>query len=364
MIPEQSIAGWLDVVSRVMNVGMLLVGPAGRLEFANLLAVELLGCNGEEELARRWPELQRALQIDSGESPSGPRPRRITVDLPLAAGTRYLRLEIHALHEASCRGSLVLMRDRQAGDILETDLLLASRMRSLVHVYRVLAHDLKAPLNAMQLTLELLADASAYDASPDGPARRQRHVEVLREELARLNRILQTMLDQKEPIDAVPHRFDLREVIREIVVLLAPQARAQRVDLGIQLPEAAACLQGYRDRLKQALLNIAINALEAMPGGGRLGMRLEMADTEARVTVSDTGSGIPDDLLEEIDQIYFTTKARGSGIGLYVARLVVESHGGDIAVRSEPGTGTTFTVCLPLRDETTASANVAAGGYS
>lgn len=364
MIPEHSIAGWLDVVSRIMNVGMLLTAPAGKLEFANRLAIELLGCSGEDDLRHRWSEFRRVLQIAPGQPPMEAKPRRITVDLPLPAGTRFLRLEIHTLHEPTCSGCLVLLRDRQAGDILETDLLLASRMRSLVHVYRVLAHDLKAPLNAMQLTLELLADASGYDGLPDGPARRQRHVEVLREELARLNRILQTMLDQKEPMDAVAHLFDLREVIREIVVLLAPQARAQRVELGIHVPEAAICVRGYRDRLKQALLNIAINALEAMPGGGRLEMRVQLGDTDVTVTVSDTGSGIPDELLEEIDQIYFTTKSSGSGIGLYVARLVVESHGGEIAVESEPGRGATFTVRLPLRDETAASMNVAAGGYS
>jgi signal transduction histidine kinase len=80
--------------------------------------------------------------------------------------------------------------------------------------------------------------------------------------------------------------------------------------------------------------------------------------------VIDSGSGIPDELLDEIDQIYFTTKSSGSGIGLYVARLVVESHGGEIAVRSEPGRGSAFTVRLPIRNVSAASANVAVGGYS
>jgi signal transduction histidine kinase len=347
-----------------MNVGVLLVGPAGRLEFANALALGLLGCAGEDPLRQRWTEFRRLLQIDAGPAATGAKPKRITVDLPLDKGMRFLRLEIHALQEETGSGCLVLLRDRQAGDILETDLLLASRMRSLVHVYRVLAHDLKAPLNAMQLTLELLADAAGHDAGTDGRARRQRHVEVLREELARLNRILQTMLDQKEPMDAGSHVFDLREVIREIVVLLAPQARGQRVEMRIQLPEGAVSLQGYRDRLKQALLNIAINGLEAMPGGGCLAIDLDAQGPGARVRIADTGAGIPPELLDENDQIDATTKKSGSGIGLYVARLVVESHGGEILVQSEPGTGACFTVNLPLRDEMSIGANVAAGGFS
>jgi signal transduction histidine kinase len=340
-----------------MNVGLLLVDSAGRFEFASTLALELLGCDTEEELQRRWTDFGRLLQLDAGPT-SGVKPKRTTVNLPLNKGTRFLRLEIHTPQEKT--GCLVLLKDRQAGDILETDLLLASRMRSLVHVYRVLAHDLKAPLNAMQLTLELLADSVGHDAGTAGGGRRQRHVEVLREELARLNRILQTMLDQKEPMDAVPQIFDLREVVREVVVLLAPQARGQRVDLRIQVPEGTVSLRGYRDRLKQALLNIAINGLEAMPGGGRLAIELTARATGACLQIADTGSGIPEELLDEIDQIYFTTKKSGSGIGLYVARLVVESHGGAILVQSDPGTGTCFTVNLPLQNETP-GANVAVG---
>lgn len=360
---EIDASDWLEVLSGVMNVGMLAVGRTGRLEFANDMALDLLGCADESEMRRRWPELRRVLDIGNGWNAEVTKPKRGTVDLPQAGGTRFLRLEMHALR-ASSSGCLVLLRDRQAGDVLETDLLLASRMRSLVHVYRVLAHDLKAPLNAMQLTLELLADASAYDDTPDGSARRRRHVEVLREELARLNRILQTMLDQREPMEAVSDRFDLREVIREIVVLLAPQARGQRVELRILLPDNPVCLQGYRDRLKQALLNVAINGLEAMPGGGRLEICLSAADAQVTVKIADTGSGIPDELVEAIDQIYFTTKSSGSGIGLYVARLVVESHGGEIIVQSETGAGATFTIMLPLRGEMPLRASAAAGGYS
>jgi signal transduction histidine kinase len=112
------------------------------------------------------------------------------------------------------------------------------------------------------------------------------------------------------------------------------------------------------------LLNIAINGLEAMPGGGRLAIDLDTRAANASVRIADSGAGIPEELLDEIDQIYFTTKKSGSGIGLYVARLVVESHGGEIVVQSEPGAGACFTVKLPLLDEMSAGANVVAGGFS
>jgi signal transduction histidine kinase len=352
----------LAVLSRVIGVGMVVAGRNGRLEFANDTALALLGVEANE-IQKRWPELRRLLQIGNGRSTATAKPKRMSIELPQAGGTRSLRLELHPLRdEEDCGGCLVLLRDRQAGDIFETDLLLASRMRSLTHVYRVLAHDLKAPLNAMQLTLELLADSGAYDEGSHGGARRRRHVEVLREELARLNRILQTMLDQKEPMETLRHRFDLREVIREIVVLLAPQARSQRVELRILLPDNPVALQGYRDRIKQALLNIAINGLEAMPEGGRLEICLSAGDADLTVRIADTGPGIPDELREAIDQIYFTTKSSGSGIGLYVARLVIESHGGEIIVQNQTGAGTAFTIMLPLRNEARSRAGAAAAG--
>ncbi|MGQ0523394.1 MAG: sensor histidine kinase [Betaproteobacteria bacterium] len=362
MISGAAASGCLEVLSRVIGIGMVVAGRNGRLEFANDAALALLGVEASE-MQERWPELRRLLHIGSGWSALPAKPKRMSIELPQAGGMRSLRLEMHPLRDEGAGGWLVLLRDRQAGDILETDLLLASRMRSLVHVYRVLVHDLKAPLNAMQLTLELLADSGACDDASHGSARRRRHLEVLREELARLNRILQTMLDQKEPMETLTYRFDLRELVREIVVLLAPQARAQRVELRILLPDNPVSLQGYRDRIKQALLNIAINSLQAMPEGGRLEMCLSAGDADVTVRVADTGPGIPDELLEAIDQIYFPTKSSGSG--LYVARLVVESHGGEINVQSQTGAGTAFTIMLPLhsvaRKRTGAAA---AGGFS
>lgn len=354
---------WLDVLSGVINAGMLLVASDGRLEYANDTAVDLLGCDSKDAVGRRWEELSRVLKITSEDVAADLRPKRFIADVPVSDGTRLLRVEKHTLNEPDCQGCLVLMRDRLAGDAMETDLLLASRMRSLVHVYRVLAHDLKTPLNAMQLTLELLADPAPYDKAPDGKARRQRHLEVLREELSRLDRILQTMLEQKEPTEALKQLVDLREVLREIVALLAPQARSQRVELAIEVSDSPLCIHGYRDRIKQALLNLAINALEAMPGGGRLAIALEASGGTGSVRISDTGPGLPDEVVDGIGQIHFTTKSSDTRIGLYVARLVVESHGGEIVVQSAE-TGTVFTVRFPLRNETAASVGVAAGGYT
>lgn len=340
----------LDALSRIMNVGVLALGPAGNLEFANPLACELLGGAGEAGLAQRWVDLKPL--VLAGPLPDGPVPLRRVANIPLDGAERSLRVEIYRLEEQQRTGYLVLVKDRRAADMLETDLVLASQMRSLAHVYRVLAHDLKAPLNSMQLTLELLADSVAgrnpAGAEPGSRERSQRHLTILREELARLNRILQGTFEQNEPLGSVPQTFDLRDVIREINRLLLPQARRQRVEMEVQLPDGGVSVAGYRDRLKQALLNLVLSRLEAMPDGGRLTIGAALQDSTAIVTVEDGVAGIPAGLLDEIYQMHFTTRKSITGSGLYLARLVVESHGGEIVAESKPGAGARFKLILPL----------------
>src|SRR6187402_1230454 len=123
-------------------------------------------------------------------------------------------LNVGAPESQTDKGYCVLLKDPGAVDRLETELVLASQMRSLAHVHRVLAHDLKAPLNSMQLSLELLADSIASDDAAVAPAakdRRQRHVSILREELARLDRLLRDTLEPREPSVPAPATFDLRD---------------------------------------------------------------------------------------------------------------------------------------------------------
>jgi signal transduction histidine kinase len=332
-------------LSRLMNMGILVLDPDAGLEFANPLAAELLGAPDPESLERRWPALREQLGLVPGRLGGKDAPARLTADT--ASGS--LRMEVYSLEEEACTGHLVLMKDRRAADVLETDLLLASQMRSVPHLYRVLTHELKAPLNAMQLTLELLSDPLSAPADPAREAKRQRYLSVLRDEMKRLDRTLQTMLGENEPIGSVSATFDFRDVVRGIAALLTPQARRQRVTVDLRLPEHPVEVTGMRDRLKQALLNLAINALEAMPAGGRLGLAVSREGDHVVAECRDTGPGIQPEMLDEAYQLYYTTKKSGSGLGLYVARLVAESHGGEIRIDSRPGQGTAVALSMPAR---------------
>jgi signal transduction histidine kinase len=212
-----------------------------------------------------------------------------------------------------------------------------------------MAHELKAPLSAMIINLDLLRESlvAGEKAEPERERRQRHYVEVLRDELNRLNRSLYGILTQTVP-DAKPLEFDVVASLADLAALLAPQARRQGIQLGTNFSEEPLVVRGYPDRLRQAFLNVAVNALEAMPRGGRLTVEAQKDATQVRVALRDTGPGIGPEALERIYDLDFSTKEGGSGIGLCVARALVELHGGEIRVESAAGRGTDVFVSLPL----------------
>jgi signal transduction histidine kinase len=338
-----------SALAQAMRMGVILLRRDREPDFANPRALELFGSASLDDLKRRWPEVRAGLddelsRVAAGDGPLPP----LHVDLP-GAGVAQLRVEIFRLGGDDCDEYLVLLNDPEIIDALETDVRLANQLQGVARVYRTVAHELRAPLSAMMIHLDLLRESLAQSAaSVDTKAAQQRYVVVVRQELDRLNRSLSETLTQTIPPPGQQDRFDLREAIQELGTLLAPQARRQGVHFGLRMPETSVVLVGYRDRLKQSFLNIAVNALEAMPAGGRMSVEMDTLESGVRVRISDTGPGIPEDVLARIYERDFTTKGTGSGIGLYVARALVEMHGGEIHVDSAEQRGTVVEVHLPI----------------
>jgi signal transduction histidine kinase len=220
-------------------------------------------------------------------------------------------------------------------------------MRSLSGLFHGLVHDLKSPINSLVVNLELLK--VSISETPD-LERQRRYVRILDEELMRLNRSVERLLPAAGPPQEERGRFDLRDLVEQVSELLSTTARHQSVKYQLDLPAEGGrvSIEGYRDHVKQAFLALAVNALEAMPKGGRLEIRLNADAGEAVLTVSDTGEGIPDEVAERIYEPYVSTKDRHEGIGLYVARSVVESTNGTIRHEGLPDGGSRFTLSLPL----------------
>ncbi len=341
-------AHWFGALTRVMDMGVVLLASNRELEFANAPACALLGYDTSDELRRHWSEFRHLLEPGFERAAAGERGFSLDLELTTDGRTCKLRFELYRLDEPHGDGFLALIKDRDMLDALEDELALAIQMRGLTRFYMEVVHDLKAPLNAMVINLELLKDTLVPADNAARYERQRRYVDVLGEEVQRLNRSLTSLLTQTPRLAEAAQRFDLRELVQELAALLGPQAKAQHVNVETTIPDERLPILGRRDRLKQALLNVAINALEAMPDGGLLAITLAREGETARIAVRDSGPGIPPDLLGRIYAMHFTTKSGGTGIGLYVARSVVTAHQGTIRVDSAVGAGTVVDVTVPL----------------
>jgi len=331
----------MSEMAEMNDIAIAIVEPDLRLDYATRPARELfqLGPEGEG-----WDFVQSLLTDEVDRDAAG---RTIEIDLP----GRAVLCQVHAIpHD---RRLMLLFRDLSLLRSLETDLRIAAYARGLTRLYMGVAHDFKAPLNALILNLELLRDS--LDDQRTDPEQlldeQRRWVRVIGEEIGRLRKMIQSLLSLSAPPREEREAFDLREVIRDAEFLLAPQARQQNVSLATELGDEPLPIVGHRDRIKQSVLNVAINALEVMPDGGRLSIASRRARDTATVTIADSGPGIPDEVRARIFNLHFTTKATGTGIGLYVARSVLAAEGGSLELISTGSGGTTFEVGLPIREE-------------
>jgi len=226
----------------------------------------------------------------------------------------------------------------------------ATRLAAISRLTGGVAHEIKNPLNAIALRLELLR---ARLASPDQELTGE--IDILSREVHRLDRVVKTFLDFSRPLDVHLQDIDLGVLAREVTEFITPQARAARIEVDFSAPSEPAPMRGDSDLLKQAVLNLVNNAMDAMPNGGQLRVRIEKGRVEKGddrfiLEVSDSGSGIPPELRDKVFQLYFTTKPRGSGIGLAMTYRAVQLHNGTISFKSEADSGTTFRLEFPASE--------------
>lgn len=208
-----------------------------------------------------------------------------------------------------------------------------------------LAHELKNPLSTLKLNLQLMEEDLA--ALP-GAQRSLSRVATLKKEADRLRQTLDDFLKFAGRIELRKGPESLNGILEELIDFIHPQAQASKVRIHTALAaENPRCLLDV-NLFKQAILNLLLNAIQAMPEGGELVVRTLVEKSTAILYISDTGVGIPVENLPRIFEAYFTTKKGGTGLGLPTTRRIIEEHDGHIVVESEPGRGTSFRVDLPM----------------
>jgi signal transduction histidine kinase len=240
-------------------------------------------------------------------------------------------------------GTLVRLRDPEAQRKLGRQLQTADRLTAISRVSGGVAHEVKNPLNAILLHVEVAKSKLAR-----GDTEVESQMEIIGREIVRLDRVVKTFLDFTRPVELRLSTVPLRKLMSEIVDLARPQAGASNITIDMTDDADQTEVRVDTDLIKQAMLNVVMNGMQAMPKGGELRFALSIADDMAEVRVSDTGSGIPPELREKIFKLYFTTRKEGSGIGLAMTFRIVQLHDGTIDFTSEPGKGTTFFIRLPI----------------
>jgi PAS domain S-box-containing protein len=339
----------MNSVMAGLEDGLLLFTRDARAVMVSPAAEKFLGAPAGEFLGRRVTDifppghpLHDVLHIE-GEELS-----EITAeaDLETAEGPKRVNVSVQAIQEDGERmGALVTLRDLDSLESIDTQLKVSERLAALGRITAGVAHEVKNPLNSMRLWLENLKESLSYDG--DNSAASQA-VQVLDKEIDRLDQVVKRFLDFTRPMDVRLEATQLAELLREVLEIAKPQLQKSNIQLAQLLPIDVPEVYVDRALLKQAVLNLVLNAAEAMPNGGQLRLMLSRRGEMAEITVGDTGKGIPPENVQKIFQLFFTTRPGGSGIGLASTFRIVQLHNGSINFTSEVGRGTTFRIELPL----------------
>lgn len=213
-----------------------------------------------------------------------------------------------------------------------------------------LAHEIKNPLSTIHLNIQLLRE-DWQDADTPREKRALKRFNTLQRETERLAILLDDFLRYAGAQVVETQPVDLNEIVDGILDFVAPQLARLGIDVHTTLEPGLPPLPADPKLLKQAILNLVINAEQAMPKGGELIVQTRRDGSTVQLDITDTGGGILDHHLAKIFNVYFSTKTDGSGLGLPTARRIVESHGGSLAVESEAHKGTHFTIRLPIPEQ-------------
>jgi two-component system, NtrC family, sensor histidine kinase HydH len=216
-----------------------------------------------------------------------------------------------------------------------------------------LAHEIRNPLSSLAIHVQLLEEDLAQMASPLH-AEAAGRLEIIRGEVHRLENLMRQFLSLASPSSVDLQRVEVAEVVRYVGELLRPEAAARGIELALELPEAPLALTADPAQLKQALVNLVINAIQAVERNGRIevSVRADRPAGAVYVRICDTGPGVPGEKRSAIFEPFFTTKADGNGLGLWIVQQIATAHGGTVTVGDTPGGGATFTLRLPWREST------------
>ena len=328
----------------------ILVIRADRVIFANDQALKLFGAVKAEEIVGRSPfdlfhqDCHEAMRERAGELLGGSQVTPMVEERIIKQDGLLMDVEVSSAGFSDEEGPaiLVMLRDISERKRLQDRLRKTERIAELGTVASGMAHEIGTPMNVILGRAEYLMDRVADETVKRG-------LQTIVAQVERITRVMNQLLAfaRRKPPERGP--LVLREVIENSVEMFHERLAKNRVQVEMQLDEACPKVQADADQMNQVLINLIMNAVHAMPEGGQLRIGMAQADTMVKLTVADTGCGIPPEVIARVFDPFFTTKefGKGTGLGLTVVKGIIEEHHGSISAESLEGKGTTFTILLP-----------------
>ena len=262
--------------------------------------------------------------------------------------SRRIQIALDFIEEGGERiGALLTLRDAESVRRIESEIELSHRLAAIGRLASGVGHEVKNPINAIVVHLEVLRQ-KLQQMDPDT----RRHMDVIASEIQRLDRVVQMLIDFTRPVELRLTDIDLSRIVDEVLSLASPDAERHGVRVIRQLAAETLPVRVDADLLKQALLNVVLNGVQAMPQGGNLEVAARRAgDREIVIEVRDQGAGIAPEIRDKVFNLYFTTKKAGTGIGLAMTYKVMQLHHGSVDFAPASPRGTVFQLTLPLQEQ-------------
>lgn len=339
---------YTENVLESMADGLISVDSEARIVTLNRKAGEILGAAEEELKGKGIAQVLGGTVAGLLQSPEKRwMVREQEVEFVHRQGIRIpLSLSAAPLKDERGRemGSVLLLRDLREIRELQEKVRRSERLASLGRLAAGMAHEIRNPLSSIR------GFAQYFMRRLRGQEEEVGYASIMVREVDRLNRVITQLLDFARPKEPQREPHSLDTIMSSSLSLLGPEIARRKVEVEKECEPALPLVAVDRDQLSQAFLNLLLNALESMDGGGkiRIGLRKGPVPSTVEATVADTGGGIPAEDLGKIFEPFFSTKRKGTGLGLAIVHQIVEGHGGEISVESREGIGTTFKILLPV----------------
>lgn len=344
--------GLLETVFQSIQEGVLVASSDAILRYANAAAERMLGFDAARMRGRSvqslvpdldWERLSRRDETEWVRLSSS----EMEVLQPVR---RVLSVYAVPLDEETAgeSGALVMLRDITRDRALADEALESERLAAIRGLASSVAHEIGNPLSSLLYRLRLLQDD--LRETREVTDQTFEDLSVAQNEVERIDQILKQFLGSMRSAAPVFAKENIARVAEETLEAMRPELEDRRVQVLVQCPADLPAVYIDAGQIKQVFFNLLRNALQAMPGGGRLALGFAADDRNVTISIRDTGTGIPEAEFRRIFEDYHTTKSGGHGIGLMVVQRIVRDHGGTVEVASKPGEGTVFRIVLPQAD--------------